>query len=99
MVYAPNVGTETMDTIVALSSAAFAANMGVQADDLVNIGKISPSERTLKESVCELACDSVMITSTMIKDKDLALICDKSEDKKNGASFVKLMCYWNGNSV
>ena len=96
MVYAPKVGTETMETIVALSSAAFAANMGVHADDLVHIGRISPSARTLKALVCELACDSVMVTSTKIKGKDLALICDKGEDKKNGASFVKLFAFGMG---
>ena len=74
MVYAPKVGTETMETIVALSSAAFAANMGVYADDLVHIGRIIPSARTLKALVCELACDSVKVSSTKIKGKVRARI-------------------------
>ena len=99
MVHDPKVGTKTMDIIISLASAAFAADMGVQAEDLVNIGKISPSARTLKEMVYELACDSVLINSINIKERDLALVYDKGGDKKNVAAFVKFLCFCNGESV
>ena len=62
---------------------------------LRDVGKISPSAATLNQLVVELAVESVLMTSLTVTDKQLGLICDKGEDGGTGASFVKLMTYYN----
>ena len=81
--------------IIALSTAAFVANIGVNEEYLRDVAKISPSAATLNELVVELAVESVLMTSDTISDKKLGLICDKGEDGGTGDSFVKLMAYYN----
>jgi hypothetical protein len=95
MSHAPKVGVETMEKVLALSAAAFAANMGVACADVLAVAKVSPSSTTLKQLMVELATECVLLTSKKIQDKTLGLICDKGKDDKNGASFVKLMTYYD----
>ena len=80
MLHAPKVGVETMEKVIMLSAAAFAANIGISEEDLPNISKISPSSTTLKQLLVKIAVESVLMTSKEIKDKQLGLICDKGED-------------------
>ena len=94
MLHAPKAGVETMEKVIMLSAAAFAANIGISEEDLPNISKISPSSTTLKQLLVKLAVESVLMTSEEIKDKQLGLICDKGEDKSTGASFVKLLSFY-----
>ena len=94
MLHAPKMGVEIMDKVIALSAAAFVANIGIDPSYLRQVCKISPRPTTLKQLLVELAVESVMLTSEEIKDKKLGLICDKGEDKSTGASFVKLLTYF-----
>ena len=93
VVHAPKVGLETMQKIVSLVSAGTLANLGLDEGMVQYIPNILPCANSLKRFVFELGCDIVMKTSNEIKNKELALICDKGENKGNAASFVKLLCW------
>ena len=74
---------------------AFFANMGFSESELECIAKLSPSASTLKSLMIDLAVDSVLLMSKEIENKVLSLMCDKREESGTGASFVKLVVFYD----
>ena len=71
MLHAPKVGVETMEKIISLLAAAFAANIGIDEKYLPDISKISPSSTTLKQLLVDLTVESVLLTSEEVKGKNM----------------------------
>ena len=98
MVHAPRLGVGTMAKIISLASAGTLANLGVSSSYLPSIANMTPCASTLRTSIVQLGVDIVLLISRDIRRKQLTLICDKGDDKQGrgaGASFVKLLCWWN----
>jgi hypothetical protein len=96
MLHAPKVGMETMERIIALSAAAFASNIGIAPEYLVNVVGMYLSAAYLKTLLITLASEVVLLMSENMKGKEKSLLCDKGEDKGNNmASFVKLLSYYD----
>ena len=74
---------------------AFFANMGFSESELECIAKLSPSASTLKSLMIDLAVDSVLLMSKEMENKELSLMCDKGEESGTGASFVKLVTFYD----
>ena len=68
-------------------------NLGFDKAYLPYIPPPVPSTNTLKKFLFELGVDVILLTGKEIKNKELALLCDKGEDKNLIASFVKLL-FW-----
>ena len=69
MMYTSKVGIETIEKVIALSDAAFTANMGIDEVIIFGIENISRSSTTLNDMVIEPEMDSVMLTSASIEGK------------------------------
>ena len=95
MIHAPKVGLESMAKIITLACAGTLANLGIYEVYLPHIPLLTPSADTLKNFIFELGVDVILLTGEEIKNKGLALLCDKDEDKNLAASFVKLLCWYN----
>ena len=82
----------------ALAKAAVLADGELaNANSLPGISRSSPSERTLREYIKDLATDVTFLALSKIKQEkaQLYLMCGKGAKKATNAHFVKILCWWS----
>ena len=96
MMHAPKLALETGANIIALSTASFLADCGLNSQ-LHNIAQACPSAATLKNIMLNEAVDTIEIEKKDMRPNALSLLADKGEgeNKRNGASFVKLIARYD----
>ena len=99
VVHASRLGLASLAKIISLASAGTLANLGVSSEYLTSLILFTLSPVTLNIHVTELGVDIVLLMSNDIKQKKLSLICDKGEEKKTLASFVKLLCWYSSKKL
>ena len=63
MLHAPTLGLESLEKVMALSSAAFAANLGLGNEHLAAAAAMSPSATHLKNLLINLASEVLLLMS------------------------------------
>jgi len=71
MLHAPTLGLETLEKVMALSSATFVANLGLGNEHLAAAAAMSPLETHLKNLLINLASEVVPLMSKKTKGKDI----------------------------
>lgn len=94
LAHTTKVGCMTLEKVIALSNAAFLANIGCPKYMVFNAVELSPLALTLKKLMLQLDTDIVLLPSHKIRNKKLSLMADKGEDKGNSSSFVKLLSWY-----
>ena len=98
MMHVPKLSLESAEKFISLVVASFLADVGVDdVAELSDLPMVMPSANKLKHVMVEETVDTITIDKMDMDGKPLFLMCDKgdSSNRRDGASFVKLIARWN----
>ena len=96
MMHAPKLALETCANLIVLSTASFLADCGLNSR-LQDVALACASATTLKNVMLRDAVDTMEIEKKAMQPNALSLLTDKGEgeNKRNGASFAKLLARYD----
>ena len=92
--HVPKVSLQALQRIISLSFASLLLDVGI---DISKVPYSCPSAATLKHLVFEESVNTILMQREILKHIPKSLMCDKGDGGKvrDGASFFKLIVYWD----